>query len=194
MWSALSASSTPFDVTPVPSLSSVYLRSSTVSLSTQDSHGGGALRDMVMIQAQVELPVTGTHLPYAASVALMWVTWRTACPTAQHSRTSGRSSDGGPPGSGFSTLGTWTTLRRSCGLTSDSWDSSAPVWNVRSHPAEHALPLRPTSPLATWSAGRYRVRLAGQETAMVETFDCEALSTWALLSRLPFYFSVFMCT
>ena len=29
---------------------------------------------MVMIQAQVvELPVTGTHLPYAASVALMWV-------------------------------------------------------------------------------------------------------------------------
>ena len=62
----------------------------------------------------------------------------------------------------------WTTLRRSCGLTSDSWDSSAPVWNVRSHPAEHALPLGPTSPLATWSAGRYR---AGRETAMVETFD-----------------------
>ena len=113
---------------PVPSLSSVSLRSSTVSLSTQDSHGGGALRDMVMIQAQVvELPVTGTHLPYAASVALMWVTWRTACPTAQHSRTSGRSGaltlawrplmvHGGPPGSGFSTLGTWTTLCRSCGL------------------------------------------------------------------------------
>ena len=68
------------------------LRSSTVSLSTQDSHGGGALRDVVKIQAQVvELPVTGTHLPSAASVALMWVTWRTACPAAQYSRTSGRS-------------------------------------------------------------------------------------------------------
>ena len=140
---------------------------------------------MVMIQAQVvELPVTGTHLPCAASVALIWVTWRTACPTAQHSRTSGRSGaltlawrplmvHGGPPGSGFSTLGTWTTLRRSCGLTSDSWDSSAPVWNVRSHPAEHALPLGPTSPLATWSAGRYRMRLApaGRQPCMVETFD-----------------------
>ena len=35
-----------------------------------------------MIQAQVvELPVTGTHLPYAASVALMWVSdlWAQWC-------------------------------------------------------------------------------------------------------------------
>ena len=142
------------------------------------------------------------HLPSAASVALMWVTWRTACPIAQHSRTSGRSGaltpawrplmvHGGPPESGFSTLGTWTTLRRSCGLTSESWDSSAPVWNVRSHPAEHALPVGPTSPLATWSAGRYCVRLAlAGRLPWWRLLTCEALSTWALLSRLPF----FLCT
>ena len=134
---------------------------------------------------------TGTHLA-CSFVALMWVTWRTACPGAQHSRTSGRSGaltlawrplmvHGGPPGSGFSTLGTWTTLPRSCGLTSDSWDSSAPVWNIRSHPAEHAnvvcRRLAPAGRLPWW-----------------RLLTCEALSTWALLSRLPFYFYVFMCT
>ena len=126
-----------------------------------------------------------------------------ACPAAQHSRTSGRSGaltlawrplmvHGGPLESGFSTLGMWTTLRRSCGLASDSWDSSAPIWDVRSHPAEHALPLGPTSPLATWSVGRYRVRLApAGRLPWWRLLTCEALITWALLSRLPFYFLCF---
>ena len=58
-----------------------------------------------------------------------------------------------------------------------------------------ALPLGPTPPLATWSAGRYPMRLApAGRLPWWRLLTCEALSTWALLSRLPFYFSVFMCT
>ena len=166
MWSALSASSTPFgDPRAQPQLSLpafVYSPSVDAGLARwwglaryghDPGPGGRAARHRKLISRM--------------QLALVWVTWRTACPTAQNSRTSGRSGaltlawrplmvHGGPPGSGFSTLGTRTTLRRSCGLTSNSWDWSAPVWNVRSHPAEHALPLGPTSPLAMSCSGGIR--------------------------------------
>ena len=54
--------------------------------------------------------------------------------------------------------------------------------------------LQRTPPLATWSAGRYRVRLApAGGLPWWRLLTCEALSTWALLSGLPFYFLCFVC-
>ena len=153
MWIALSASSTPFGVTPVPSLSSVSLRSCTVSLLTQDSQGGGALRDMVMIQAQVvELPVTGTHLPSAASVAPMWVTWRTACP-------AGVAPSDGP----WWASGEWVF---------DPWHVDNTPSVMRAH--VRFVCSSGWTDFATGNVVCQKVScatVAGGETAMVETFD-----------------------
>ena len=89
--------------------------------------------------------------------------------------------------------GPWWPLAR--GQHSVGHAGSRPIRGTRLLPSGTFAPILlnmlfrfgPTSPLATWSAGRYRVRLAlAERLPWWRLLTCEAISTWALLSRLPF--------
>ena len=149
-----------------------------------------------MIQAQVvELPVTGTHLPYAASAALMWgdlAHCLSCCPAFSDLRAQWCVDTGVAPSDG-----PW-------------WASGEWVfhpWHVVNTPSVMRAHVRfvglvcsrlppillnmhfPLDRLRHWQRGLPGGIAPAGRLPRWRLLTCEALRTWALLSRLPFAFS-----
>ena len=157
---------------------------------------------MVMIQAQVvELPVTGTHLPSAASVALDvgdLAHCLSYCPTFSDLRVQWCVDTGvAPSDAPWWASGEWVFRPLARGQHSVGHAGSRPIRGARLLPSGRFAPILLNM---LFQLDRLRHWQHGLPGGIVSDWPqrgrlpwwrlltCEALSTWAILSRLPFLF------